>query len=285
MKARSLIGLAVMLLAGVWSCGGESPGDASDWSSRLEAAKSARSMDQAEVADSLLEQTWREIQAWDPEDPRRLEVLSALAREFRPSRNSLADSLYARILRTPELDLPDTVRSSLEVEWAQIAQKLRHPAEAESLLRSALARDEQAVGPEHPRLVEDTRKLAWFLLSRGRFEESHALYERSLELSRAVYGEDDARVADALMNLAVSSRRLGDLEKTEALYLHALSIAERADGPYSARAALVLTNYAFFLKGMGRNAEAKAQLARIEEIRKAQREAKSTEASSAGGSN
>lgn len=262
----------IVAAAGCGRDSGDSP-EAAAWKTRVEAAVEARGSGHPEVADSLLEAAWREVQTWNADDRRRVSALRDIAAEFRPTRMTLADSIYARILHDETLDLADTLRSALEVEWASVVQRMRRPALAESLLRSALARDERVVGPEHARLVEDTHKLAWFLLSRGRFDESDSLYERSLELARAVYGDDHPRVSDALLNLAVSSRRLGNLERTETLYLRALSIAERSDGPHSARAVMVLSNYAFFLKGMGRNAEAQAILERMEEIRAAQKAA------------
>ena len=75
-------------------------------------------------------------------------------------------------------------------------------AEAEPLLRRALAIDEKALGPEHPDTAATLNSLAELYNKQGRYAEAEPLYRRALAINEKALSPQDSHTAISLNNLA-----------------------------------------------------------------------------------
>lgn len=85
------------------------------------------------------------------------------------------------------------------------ALTLRHAnrlADAEPLLRQALAINEKSWGPDHPYVAINLGNLASLLRATNRPAEAEPLFRRALAIREKSLGPDDPRVAASLDNLA-----------------------------------------------------------------------------------
>ena len=80
-------------------------------------------------------------------------------------------------------------------------REARH-AEAEPLMRRALAIDEKSYGPEHPNVATHLNNLAHLLQDTNRLGEAEPLMRRALAIDEKSYGAEHPTVAIDLNNLA-----------------------------------------------------------------------------------
>ena len=78
---------------------------------------------------------------------------------------------------------------------AQLLQATNRLAEAEPLMRRALAIDEQAYGPDHPNVAIRLNNLAQLLKATNRLDEAEPLMRRALAIDEKAYGPDHPDVA------------------------------------------------------------------------------------------
>jgi tetratricopeptide (TPR) repeat protein len=129
-------------------------------------------------------------------------------------------------------------------------------AEAEPLIRRALAVDERSFGPNHPNVATCLNNLATLLYETNRLEEAEPLYRRALAIDEQSFGATDSRVATCLNNLAQLIQATDRPEEAESLYRRALAIDEQGFGPSHPRVAVHLNNLAELLKATKRIDEA-----------------------------
>jgi tetratricopeptide (TPR) repeat protein len=129
-------------------------------------------------------------------------------------------------------------------------------AEAEPLMRRALAVDERTFGPNHPNVATCLNNLAALLHDTNRIEEAESLYRRALAIDEQRFNADDSRVATCLNNLAQLLQATGRLQEAESLYRRALRIDEQGFGAVHPRVAVHLNNLAELLKATNRLDEA-----------------------------
>ena len=139
-------------------------------------------------------------------------------------------------------------------------------AEAEPLMRRALAIGEAGLGPDHPSVATSLGNLAGLLRATGRLAEAEPLYRRALAIGEASLGPDHPRVATSLGNLGGLLRDTGRLAEAEPLYRRALAIGEASLGPDHPSVAIDLNNLAQLLQDIGRLAEAEPLMRRHVEI-------------------
>ena len=80
-------------------------------------------------------------------------------------------------------------------------------AEAEPLMRRALAIDEASFGPDHPEVAIDLNNLAQLLQATNRLAEAEPLMRRALAIDEKSFGPDHPNVAIRLNNLAAIAAR------------------------------------------------------------------------------
>lgn len=129
-------------------------------------------------------------------------------------------------------------------------------AEAEPLLRRALALDEKGFGPNHPNVATCLNNLAALLHDTNRLKEAEILYRRALAIDEQSFGSNDPKVATCLNNLALLLKASGRLQEAEPLYRRALAVDEQSFGPDHPRVATHLNNLAQLLQTTDRPDEA-----------------------------
>ena len=95
-------------------------------------------------------------------------------------------------------------------------------AEAEPLMRRALAIDERAFGPDHPNVAIRLNNLAQLLQATNRLAEAEPLMRRALAIDERAFGPDHPNVAIRLNNLAQLLQDTNRLAEAEPLMRRAL---------------------------------------------------------------
>ena len=90
-------------------------------------------------------------------------------------------------------------------------------AEAEPLVRRALAISEKSFGPDHPNVALRLNDLAGLLKDTNRLGEAEPFVRRALEIAEKSFGPDHPTVAKYLINLGVLSAERGDWAEAVAL--------------------------------------------------------------------
>jgi tetratricopeptide (TPR) repeat protein len=112
-----------------------------------------------------------------------------------------------------------------QIELAEIYREKGDNATAEPLFKSALDMTQQlTLAPGHPKLARMLDNYATLLRDEGKFEESEALYKRSLEVwSKCIYPQT-ADAAETLTNYAALLRKLNRRAEAEPLEARATAI-------------------------------------------------------------
>lgn len=134
--------------------------------------------------------------------------------------------------------------------------------EAESLLRRALAIDEQRFGTDNPKVARDLNNLASLLYATNRLGEAEPMMRRALASTEQSYGHEHPKVATHLNNLAQLLKATNRLEEAEPLIRRALAINEASNGPNHPSVARVLNNLGQLLLDTNRWSEAEPLIRR-----------------------
>ncbi len=103
-----------------------------------------------------------------------------------PDNETFCEGLQIRNYLAAIARQPDDVRAMTDLARLH-AGKGRY-AEAEPLLRQALAIREKALGPEHPEVAQSLTDLAHLYESQGRHSEAEPLFKRSQEILKKIFG-------------------------------------------------------------------------------------------------
>jgi phage tail protein X len=112
---------------------------------------------------------------------------------------------------------------------AQLLQATNRLAEAEPLMRRALAIDEQSYGAE-PRCRQRPEQPGELLEATNRLAEAEPLMRRALAIDEQSYGAEHPNVANRLNNLAQLLQATNRLAEAEPLMRRALAIDEQSYG-------------------------------------------------------
>jgi tetratricopeptide (TPR) repeat protein len=146
---------------------------------------------------------------------------------------------------------------------ATALHRLGRFAEAEPLLRQALAIAEQGLGPNHPNVAGLLDNLAILLQDTNRLHEAEPLTRRAMAIFEQSYGPHHPHVATNLNNLALLLKATNRRAEAEPLYRRALAIDEHSLGPDHPSVATVLGNLASLLQDTNRLAEAEPLMRRV----------------------
>jgi tetratricopeptide (TPR) repeat protein len=133
-------------------------------------------------------------------------------------------------------------------------------AEAEPLIREALAISKEAFGPEHTTYAIHLTNLGNLLRETGRHTEAESLILEGLSIDEKAFGRDHPAVAVDLNNLALLFLNASRHAEAESFYREALAITEKSLGRGHPTTALRLRNLATFLSKTDRNVEAEPLL-------------------------
>jgi tetratricopeptide (TPR) repeat protein len=165
-----------------------------------------------------------------------------------------------------------TARESTGALLNEVGQYLAGREElvaARATLESALAIEEAAYGPDHPRVAVTLGNLGIVLRRLGQLPQARAHHERALAIEEAAYGPDHPEVAATLSNLGVVLRELGELPQARARLERALAIEEAAYGPDHPEVARTLGNLGIVLRELGELQDARAHQQRALAIKEA----------------
>jgi tetratricopeptide (TPR) repeat protein len=123
-------------------------------------------------------------------------------------------------------------------------------AASELLKRRALAIDEAAYGPDHPRVATHINNLAQLLKATNRLAEAEPLMRRALAIDEAAYGPDHPKVAIRLNNLAQLLHDTNRLVEAEPMMRRAVAIFEASLGPDHPKTRTVQRNLDALLAAM-----------------------------------
>jgi CHAT domain-containing protein/Tfp pilus assembly protein PilF len=140
-------------------------------------------------------------------------------------------------------------------------------AEAEPLLRRALAIREDALWSDDMYVAQSCDELALVYFQEDRYPEAETLYTRELELYQKEFGSDRFYVAAPLAGLGLVYRSEAHYADAERSFKRALAVTEATHGPYDLEVAKSLDNLATVYEDEGRYAEAEPLFKRELEIR------------------
>lgn len=129
-------------------------------------------------------------------------------------------------------------------------------ADAESLLRRALAIDEQFFGPQHPKVADHLRSLAQLLTPTNRVAEAEPLIRRALAIDELFFGPRHPTIAADLKFLARVLVATNRLAEAEPMMRRALTITQHYLGDDHPSVASCLNDLAMLLEATDRRDEA-----------------------------
>ena len=129
-------------------------------------------------------------------------------------------------------------------------------ADAEPLLRRAVAIRELVLGPAHPDLATSLHKLANACDNMGRPAEAEPLYRRVVAIREQAFDPEHPLVAEALGCLGFFLLQAGRRAEAEPIIARSLASYERTIGPEHPDLALSLFHMAWLYQASGRAAEA-----------------------------
>jgi tetratricopeptide (TPR) repeat protein len=144
------------------------------------------------------------------------------------------------------------------------------PKAAEPLLRRAIAIQAKALGLSHPETAITSNNLANVLLGLGRLKEAERVQRGAIKVLESSLGREHPRVAVSCSNLADILRAKGDAAGARRLYQRALAIDEKVYGPNHPEVSADLENLAGLLEEMGELTEAGRLKRRAAAITRAQ---------------
>jgi len=210
----------------------------------VQAARIARERDRANQEAETAEQVSDFlVELFEVSDPSEARGNSITAREVLEKGASAIDRELA--------DQP-VVKGRLLYTIGRVYRNLGLYDEAESMLRSALERQEGALGAGHPQTLENRMQLGWLYVLLGRYNDSAATFEQTREIAGRSLGPDDPVTLRAASRLANVYRLQARDEEAERLFEETLAAQRRvldADDPglQSTR-----VNFASLQRNMGR---------------------------------
>ncbi|MEP0848248.1 MAG: tetratricopeptide repeat protein, partial [Phycisphaerae bacterium] len=142
-------------------------------------------------------------------------------------------------------------RASL-LNWADLVYARGELAEAERLVRDAMAQCRAATGPESVESVAARLKLVEVLGDLGRLDEAERLCRQALEVCRRHGRAMDGNRPAALNNLATLVAQRGAFDEAEDLMREALDVTRERVGDVHRDTLLVMSNLASVLRRAGK---------------------------------
>jgi len=129
-------------------------------------------------------------------------------------------------------------------------------------MAAAVAAQERAFGPDHPKLGALRNDLGTALARAGELDRALAEYALGMAIRVRAYGPEHPDVADSMFNMASARFLRGEVDEAEASMRQALVIYERAYGADHAALVDLLRNLAFIQDARGDHVTAKATIQR-----------------------
>ncbi|MDN5787263.1 tetratricopeptide repeat protein [Pseudorhodobacter sp.] len=139
---------------------------------------------------------------------------------------------------------------------AQVFLMAKKPADAEKLLREAIAVGETATGGKDEAQAKRLNNLAATLRAAGFTKEAEPLYRQAIAIDRAAPHGAYLETATRLSNLAELLVATGRAEEADALYVEAIKATRQSSGPSNPDLAGRIATLADLRGSLGKNEEA-----------------------------
>ncbi len=163
---------------------------------------------------------------------------------------------FARLAGLSPADQSEIAATLRQIDEADKLYGEGHYAEAEAILRRALAIRLKVLGEEHTETATIYNKLINSLADEGKYAEAEPLVRKALEIRRKLLGEDHPDTAESLNDLAVILNIQGKHAEAQPFYRRALAVRRDALGEDDHRTANTYDNLAASLADQGKYAEA-----------------------------
>jgi len=142
-------------------------------------------------------------------------------------------------------------------------------AQAETLIKHALALREQLLGPEHPEIATTLDSLASIYFEQGKYLEAEPLYQQALTIREQSLGPEHPDVATSLSTVAHLRYFIHEntYDEAEQMFRRALAIREKALGKEHADVALTLQTLGHLYNYQGKYEQALVLYRQALEIR------------------
>ncbi len=211
----------------------------------------------------------------DPDDPKNADYFLALAGLFDATRTDVdqleqALELYRRAAVVLKKSHDPRLAATL-TKQGRILDYMDRPAEAETVLRQALATWKATHAPDDPDVAYVLSSLASSLLHQNRvpakadkkqIAEAEALLRRAIDILGAALGPDHPNVLDMQSSLARILENSGRGKEAEAIHRKVIASYEAVYGPDNFRTGRKVLQLGFFLYHGKRLPEAEAVLRR-----------------------
>jgi CHAT domain-containing protein/Tfp pilus assembly protein PilF len=150
---------------------------------------------------------------------------------------------------------------------AQLYGDVGRDAEAEPMLKRAIAVMEKAVGLDSGEIAPELTNLAALYQRQERYAEAEPMFKRALALREKSLPPGHPDIGQALNNLATQYEKTGRHSDSEPLFKRALALYEKAAGPEHPAVATLLNNLGQVEKAQRRYSEAEPLIKRSLAIR------------------
>ncbi|MGB3278549.1 MAG: tetratricopeptide repeat protein [Pseudorhodobacter sp.] len=185
-------------------------------------------------------------------------VKAAQSTAIQLGNKELALSLSSLVLQSALAEFGEVSAERAEA-LAQVAQAFliaQKPADAEKLLREALAVGEKATGGKDEAQAQRLNNLAAVLRAAGYAEAAEPIYRQAIAIDREAPNGAYPETATRLSNLAELLVATGRADEAESFYDAAIKAARQTSGPTNPELAVRIAALADLRRNLGKNEEA-----------------------------
>ncbi|MCI0538755.1 MAG: tetratricopeptide repeat protein [Verrucomicrobiales bacterium] len=162
-----------------------------------------------------------------------------------------ADGLLRRALAISRAHKRKADTASVLHAQGNLLFELGDFAEAEIIVKDALAIEEEIYGADSAKIILSLVSLANIVAELGRREENSALLRRAVRISEQALGKKHTTLADLLNSLGLAYQAEGKFEEASSYFKQARKIYEDIAGPRHSKTAGIMVNQAALLHQMG----------------------------------
>jgi tetratricopeptide (TPR) repeat protein len=171
---------------------------------------------------------------------------------------TVVEALRAGVAKVNEDAIPDPlVAASIRRTIGTVYLGLGRAADADTLLRTALAERIARTGPSSEATAESYADLGWLYSEQGKFDSAGPAYERALAIRRRLRG-GDTLVAASLLSLSGLALARGEWARADSVAREALKIFRAAHGDRHPSLAAAMSDIVSAQLSSGRWKEAEA---------------------------
>ena len=169
-------------------------------------------------------------------------------------------------IREKALGADDRLLAAAMDNLAEIHLARKKPDDAEPLYRRALAIYEKTTSAKEPYVGRVLERLALIRSAKGDFGRAEDFYKRALAAKEQALGQESDEVLQSVRGLAEFYRARGEFDKAEVLLRRVVEAREKALGPTNPEVARLREKLACVLYRGGKEAEARKEEARANDI-------------------